>query len=110
MPLPLPRPPLQVKQDNIQEDKSKSTMDKGQSVEEKLAKGLCRKCGKKWFRNHKCADSVQLNVIQEVWDLIEANSARGATNRSDNADEECFMALSEAAIAGEEVPRTLKLS
>jgi hypothetical protein len=66
MPLPLPRPPLQVKQDNIQEYKSKSSVGKGQSVEDKLAapvayrmaKGLCKKCGEKWFRNHKCADLV----------------------------------------------------
>jgi hypothetical protein len=66
MHLPLPRPPLQVKQDNVQEDKNKATMGKGQCVEEKLAalaayrmaKGLYRKCGEKWFRNHKCAESV----------------------------------------------------
>jgi hypothetical protein len=118
MPLPLPRPPLQMKQDNIQEDKSKSIMGKGQSVEEKLAtlvaysmaKGLGRKCGEKWFRNHNCADLVQLNVIQEVWDLIEADSVDGATDRCDSAAEECFMALSKAAAAGKEAPRTLKLS
>jgi hypothetical protein len=55
MPLPLPRPPLQAKQDNIQEDKNKTIVSKGQSVEDKLvalaayrmAKGLCRGCGEK---------------------------------------------------------------
>jgi hypothetical protein len=118
MPLPLPRPPLQVKQDNIQEDKNKSNVSKSQSVEEKLAalatyriaKGLYRKCGEKWFRNQKCVDSIQLNVFQEVWDLIEDGNTEEANVQSDSVVDECFMALSEAAAAGKEAPRTLKLS
>jgi hypothetical protein len=66
MPLASPRSPLQVKQDIVLEDKSKPTNAKTQSIEEKLAaliaymmaRGICRKCGDKWFRNHKCVESV----------------------------------------------------
>jgi hypothetical protein len=40
----------------------------------RMAKGLCKKCGEKWSRGHKCVDSVQLNIIQEVWNLIDDDS------------------------------------
>jgi hypothetical protein len=63
--LPLPRPPLQTKSDNVPDDKSKAGI-KIPSVEDKIAalaayrmaKGLCRRCGEKWFKGHKCAESV----------------------------------------------------
>jgi hypothetical protein len=75
-----------------------------------MAKGLCHRCGEKWFRNHKCADSVQLNVIHEVWDLIDAGHIKEANDQGDSVVDECFMALSEDAAMGKEAPRTLKLS
>jgi hypothetical protein len=64
--LPLPKPPLQVKVDNIAEEKNKPQPHKSESVEEKIAtlstyrmaRGLCRKCGKKWARGHQCVASV----------------------------------------------------
>jgi hypothetical protein len=118
MPLPLHRPPLQPKQDNIQEDRNKTTVSKGQSVEDKLAalaayrtaKGLCHMCGEKWFRNHKCSNLVQLNVIHEVWDLIDAGQTEEINSQGDSVVEECFMALLEAVAMGKGAPRTLKLS
>jgi hypothetical protein len=66
--------------------------------------------GEKWFRNQKCVDSIQLNVFQEVWDLIEDGNTEEANVQSGSVVDECFMALSEAAAAGKEAPRTLKLS
>jgi hypothetical protein len=64
---PLPRPPLQPNSDNIPDDRSKQQSQKQSSVETNLAvmfaymlaKGLCRKCGEKWYKGHKCADSMQ---------------------------------------------------
>jgi hypothetical protein len=38
-----------------------------------MAKGLCQKCGEKWHKGHTCAAVVQLNVLQEMWDLFEQN-------------------------------------
>jgi hypothetical protein len=69
--LPLPRPPLPPKSEAAVEDKSKMSGQKIQSMEDKMAalsayriaKGLCRKCGEKWGKGHKCADSVHLNVL-----------------------------------------------
>jgi hypothetical protein len=69
--LPLPPPPITNKTDFVIRDKTKTNGTKGQSVENKIAalatyrmaKGLCRKCGEKWYRGHQCADSIHSNVL-----------------------------------------------
>jgi hypothetical protein len=53
----------------------------------RMAKGLCRKCGEKWHKGHKCADSVQLNVVQEIWDLLEPESPRSQPSDEDTTAE-----------------------
>jgi hypothetical protein len=64
----------------------------------------------KWHRGHKCAESIQLNVIQEVWDLLESKAPYSPPDQqSDVQSEQAFMAISEAAISGSEGPRTLKI-
>jgi hypothetical protein len=35
------------------------------------AKGLCYKCGLPYTRGHRCADSVQLQVVDELWQLFQ---------------------------------------
>jgi hypothetical protein len=113
---PLPRPPLQPKVENVSEDKAKSSATKNQSVEDKLAalatyrmaKGLCRKCGEKWSIGHRCVASVQLNIIQKVWDLIDTDQSDLQDN--DSGDTQLFMVLSVAALLGIEAPRTLKIT
>jgi hypothetical protein len=35
------------------------------------ARGLCDRCAEKWFRGHKCPNTVQLQAIEEVWDLLD---------------------------------------
>jgi hypothetical protein len=108
---------LQTKSDNIPDDKSKS-VSKTQDVEDKIAalvayrmaKGLCRRCGEKWFKGHTCATSMQLNAIQEVWDLIESNSESIQDSyASQGPTEQAFMVLHIAAISGEVAPKTLKI-
>lgn len=34
------------------------------------ARGLCDRCAEKWTPGHKCATTVQLHAIEEVWDLL----------------------------------------
>jgi hypothetical protein len=75
----------------------------------RMAKGLCRKCGEKWHKGHKCADSVQLNVVQEIWDLLEPESPRSQLSDEDTTAEQVFMAISEAVVSGIETPWTLKI-
>jgi hypothetical protein len=110
---PLPRPPLQPKSENVSEDKPKAATPKQQSMEDKLvayrmAKGLCRKCGEKWSKGRRCAASVQLNIIQEVWDLIDPDHSD--LQESNPKDSQLFMVLSVAALDGIEAPRTLKIT
>jgi RNase H-fold protein (predicted Holliday junction resolvase) len=77
--LPLPVPPRLDKSPAAPSAKERHVVDtsRGRSSDEKLstlrayrrAKGLCVKCAEKWHRDHKCPDSVQLHVLQEVFDL-----------------------------------------
>jgi hypothetical protein len=40
------------------------------------SKGLCFTCGGKWTgRNHKCPDQVPIQVIQEVMEILQADSS-----------------------------------
>jgi len=34
------------------------------------AKDLCYKCGMKWHPGHKCATSVPLQVVEELWKML----------------------------------------
>jgi hypothetical protein len=76
----------------------------------KMAKGLCRRCGEKWSKAHKCAASVQLNALQEVWNLLEPdlNLEQPFCQSESDSDQIC-LAISEAALSGKESPKTLKL-
>jgi hypothetical protein len=119
-PFPLPRPPVKVdsiKIDDVPEDKNKMATQKNPFKEDKLTalsayrmvKGLYRKCGGKWHKGYKCADSIQLNAIQEVWDLIESDSPLSQDGSSSSAEGQLFMAISEATVSGTEGPRTMKI-
>ncbi|WVZ67898.1 hypothetical protein U9M48_016915, partial [Paspalum notatum var. saurae] len=66
------------------------------------AKGLCDKCAAKWSRDHKCADSVQLHVLQEVMELfqLEDGLELHSTATTDSEGEQLFLALSVDALSG----------
>jgi hypothetical protein len=106
---PLPRPSLQLKQDNIPEDKNRVAGPKSQYGEEKLAalsayrmaRGLCRKCGEKWGKGHKCAESVHLNMLQAVWELFESDSptSQSMEPKAEHS-KQLFMAISDSAMSG----------
>jgi hypothetical protein len=107
----LPRPPATIKEDSTTGTSAKGGGQKQQSVEERvaalstycMAKGLCKRCGEKWHRGHKCAVAVQLNALQEIWDILEPEDADQDTH-SDT--EHTCMAISAAALAGTEAPKT----
>jgi hypothetical protein len=35
-----------------------------------MARGFCRYCAKKWVKGHKCAATVPLHAIQEIWEML----------------------------------------
>jgi hypothetical protein len=69
-----------------------------------MAKGLCKRCGKKWFKGHKCVAAIQLNALHEVWDILEAGDADQDTLFE---TEQTYMTISIAIIVGTKAPKTL---
>jgi hypothetical protein len=38
------------------------------------ARGLCDFCAEKWVRGHKCAPTISLYAMQEIWDLFQLSA------------------------------------
>ncbi|XP_062230691.1 uncharacterized protein LOC133928395 [Phragmites australis] len=117
-PLPLPPPP-HLPRAQVGADDRRTTEAVRTSIDDKMAslrayrraKGLCHKCSERWSREHKCAPTVQLHVLQEVWDLFQDEEVESASEQPQSMQEEhIFMALSEAAFTGQETPRTMKFN
>ena len=106
-PHPMPAPPTAEKQavPVLPEEKK---ICEGKTPEERWAalrafrraKGLCMRCAEKWGRDHKCAASVQLHVVQELMELFHLEDVSDDMSLSDHQE----------AIAGTEGPRTLRLN
>jgi len=74
------------------------------------ARGLCFKCGAKWGPQHKCAATVPLHLVEEVWQMLaEPVPISTTTTESDDDDDE-LMALSKHAVNGTTAPHTLKFA
>ncbi|WVZ95116.1 hypothetical protein U9M48_040918 [Paspalum notatum var. saurae] len=74
------------------------------------AKGLCQFCAEKWSKGHKCADTVQLNAMQEVLELFPVQAdLQSDGSDSEQPTEQLFLTLSVAAISGASSPKTLCL-
>lgn len=114
-PHPLPVPPLLDKQPLTVLPEEKKLCE-GKSPEEKMAalrayrraKGLCVRCAGKWSREHKCAPTVQLHVVQELLELFSLEDSEDGQTITE-PQEQLFLALSKEAVTGVEGPRTMKL-
>lgn len=91
---------------------------KVQPVEDKMhdvktfrrAKGLCYKCGMKWAPNHKCAPTVAIHVVEELWQLLQdAEGNHQPTIENDSDSEDDLMYLSVHAMNGTEAPKTMRV-
>lgn len=74
------------------------------------AKGLCYKCDMKWAPNHKCAPTVAIHVVEELWQLLqeaEPSSPQHLDNESDSGDD--LMSLYVHAVNGTEAPKTMRV-
>jgi hypothetical protein len=110
-PLPLPLPP-KAPQLPKPDDSTTVVATKVVSTDDKLAslmayrkaKGLCYKCGLPYTRGHRCADNVQLHVVEELWQMIH-----GQSSEDDNYSEELnAMSLSQATAEGFSAPKTMQ--
>ncbi|CAN6166061.1 unnamed protein product [Urochloa humidicola] len=119
-PLPLPPPPKLDKpitsaaQDRrgLEAARNKSAEDKWASIRSfRRAKGLCQYCAEKWSRDHKCADTVQLQALQEVLQVFEIEEdVKSVISNSHSFLDQVFLTVSVAAMTGAPAPRTMSLS
>jgi hypothetical protein len=118
-PLPLPTPPLRDKQHvqpTANDPRAVEAARAGAVSDSKAAAlrsyrramGLCYRCSEKWSRDHKCAPTVQLHVVQEVWDALQLEDDGVISPSSDGSSEHVFLAISKAAVTGQAAPRTVK--
>lgn len=73
------------------------------------AKGLCYKGGLRGNANHTCVAAIPLNVVEEVWQLVQDTTIESSIpHTSANFDYgEDLCAISLAAVNGQEAPRTI---
>jgi hypothetical protein len=71
------------------------------------SKGLCFTCGEKWTgRNHKCPDQVPIQVIQEVMEILQADSSSDCEIGDSEPDniEDCLLSVQDSS----DTPATVK--
>lgn len=64
------------------------------------AKGLCHTCGEKWSWEHRCGPTVQLHVVQELWELIQELNLEIEQSEDGHSQGDELMAISVAAVHG----------
>jgi hypothetical protein len=67
------------------------------------ARGLCDRCAEKWSHGHRCATTVQLHAIEEVWELLGSEEI---TEEVFEPEQQIMMVLSMAAWVGQDTPGT----
>ena len=106
--LALPSPP----QKQAEGDPKRSTHHPP-SVEDKFkalraarrAQGLCIRCGAKWSRDHKCAELVQINLVQELLDMFPDQDDVDSSDPPSPTVSQVMMHLSVAAAVGSASPK-----
>ena len=67
------------------------------------ARSLCFKCGERWGQDHQCAATVQLHVVEELWEMLQAE-AQDRQGLDSDSDEEQLMSISKVATTGATTP------
>jgi hypothetical protein len=70
--------------------------------------GLCQYCAKKYLRGHKCASTIQLQVVQELWGLFTVDSDSESGIGDSDYDTQVNMLLSWEAVSSNCDADTLK--
>jgi hypothetical protein len=81
------------------------------------AKGLCFTCGEKWGPDHKCNNTVQLHVVEELMAMLhmsdsEGEPPTGETKVFEDAigdTHEVLLSISKQAMNGSEAPCSMRL-
>ena len=64
------------------------------------AKGLCDRCAEKWHRGHSCGATVQLQAMQEVFELFAVDEVSSPTHSSVHPEEQLFSVLLSETVLG----------
>jgi len=112
--LPLPPPPPKPNEG----DTTRLPLTHPVSAEDKFralrasrrAQGLCIRCGAKWSRGHKCAEQVQLHLVQELLDMFPDSADADDSGPSSPTSSQIMMHLSAAATVGKTSPKTFCLT
>jgi hypothetical protein len=70
--------------------------------------GLCQYCAEKWPCGHKCAPMVQLQVVQELWDLLQFDQDSELFGAEVEQDAQLNLILSKEAVSVGGTSKTLK--
>ncbi|RLN34019.1 hypothetical protein C2845_PM03G27810 [Panicum miliaceum] len=113
-PHPLPSPPVVDKQPKSPDDKR--AVPGAKSAEEKLvalhayrhAHGLCERCTERWSRDHKCSSTVQLQAMQELWELFNVEDSDVQSCADGASEDQLCLAISLDAVSGVSGPHTLQ--
>jgi hypothetical protein len=76
------------------------------------ARGLYDVCAEKWFHGHKCATTISLQAMQEVWNLFQLEEVPDNTEEEQDSPvdqpEHLFLALSSDALRGTQGRQTIQ--
>jgi hypothetical protein len=117
LPLPPPpvgRPPGMAKPTSRAEDKRGVASNQMPSTDDKVralrayrrARGECFDCGEKWGRDHVCAATVPLHVVQELLCLLEGEMEPHSSPVDSRSE---LGMISAAALQGIEPPQTVRI-
>lgn len=115
--MPLPLPPTTRGGPPVLSQDRRSADQVAQSKEaERLAalksyrrsKVLCFVCGEKWSKDHKCASSIQLHVVQELMDVLQV-TLLSDHEASEFQENNTLMAISPQAVNGTESSHSIRL-
>lgn len=70
---------------------------------------MCDKCAEKWTSGHRCSPTVQLHVLEEIWQLFD-NASKSPPAEPDTTPPEELLTISLSAMSKQSGRRTLQLS
>lgn len=70
-------------------------------------RGLCFKCGERWGPGHQCGPTVQLHIVEEILEILQADQVERVMPGLE--DEEVLMCVCKVALIGQTTPHTVRL-
>jgi hypothetical protein len=72
------------------------------------ARGLCQYCAEKWSKGHKCAETVQLHVVQELWDMLSVDQPESKGEFEDSVDQ-LMLLLSKESMSANTLSKAFRI-